>query len=707
MDRSVSEVALPPLREELRLLPAASNPDGSPAWMVQDPVNNRFFRIGWIDFELLLRWACGSPRQIVAQVNAETTLDVDEREIEDLLRFLEHHCLLQPRSEQAVDRLRQRAAALKRSPWEWLLHHYLFFRIPLLRPQFWLARLAARIGWLFSPATAIAVLILSLAGIWLAARQWETFTATFIDHLTWSGALGYAVAFSCAKVLHEMGHALMATRMGVRVAHMGLAMVVMFPMLYTDTSESWKLKNPRQRLAIAAAGILTELALAGLATLAWSLSPDGSFRRAMFFLATTGWVLTLAINASPFMRFDGYFILADILDIPNLHERAGALARVWLRRTLLGFDDAWPERLPGRGNAILIAFALITWVYRLVIFLGSALLVYHFFFKLLGLFLLAVELGWFIARPAWSEIGVWVKRHKEIKAGRKKTGWLLLVVLTIAALLPWQTHVDGAGWVHPERQYDVYSPLPGRLAALPSSGQVTRGQVLFVVESPDLQVAARRARSLAQARARELVGLAGLPDGEERRAGVRAQRDQFQAETRLFEQEQSRMKLTSPFAGVLYDLDPQLAPGIWINHHQILATIVDPSRWVVDAYVAESDIARVRPGDKASVQASPHSVRFLSGRVSEVDTARATVLPHSMLDAQLGGSILTLPAASAERHVEHAPRDVIYRVRIVLDQPPTVRQMSVGKVVIAGEARAWLPSVIERIVSVLLRESGF
>jgi len=284
---------------------------------------------------------------------------------------------------------------------------------------------------------------------------------------------------------------------------------------------------------------------------------------------------------------------------------------------------------------------------------------------------------------------------------------LLLVVLTIAALLPWQTHVDGAGWVHPERQYDVYSPLPGRLAALPSSGQVTRGQVLFVVESPDLQVAARRARSLAQARARELVGLAGLPDGEERRAGVRAQRDQFQAETRLFEQEQSRMKLTSPFAGVLYDLDPQLAPGIWINRHQILATIVDPSRWVVDAYVAESDIARVRPGDKASVQASPHSVRFLSGRVSEVDTARATVLPHSMLDAQLGGSILTLPAASAERHVEHAPRDVIYRVRIVLDQPPTVRQMSVGKVVIAGEARAWLPSVIERIVSVLLRESGF
>lgn len=702
----MSEGTLPPLREELRLLPAAPNLDGSPAWMVQDPVNNRFFRIGWVDFELLLRWGRGSPRQIVAEVNSETTLDVDEREIEDLLRFLGHHCLLRPHGEQAVDLLRQRAAALKRGPWEWLLHHYLFFRIPLVRPQVWLARLAARIGWIFSPATAIAVLILSLAGIWLAARQWETFAATFVDHLTWSGALGYAVALSGAKLLHEMGHALTATRLGVRVAHMGLAMVVLFPMLYTDTAESWKLKNPRQRLAIASAGIITELALAGLATLAWGLSPDGAFRSAMFFLATTSWVLTLAINASPFMRFDGYFILADILDIPNLHERSGALARVWLRRSLLGFDDPWPERLPGR-DTLLISFALLTWAYRLIVFLGIALLVYHFFFKLLGVFLLAVEVGWFIARPIWSEIGVWVKRRGEIKAARKKAGWLLLIILMAALLLPWQTHVDGPGWLHPEHQFAVYSPLAGRLVALPSAGRVAQGQVLFVVASPDLQVAAGRAGSLAQARARELVGLAGLPEGEERRASVRSQRDQFLAEARLYEEEQSRMNLTSPFAGVLVDLDPQLAPGVWINPRQLLATIVDPSRWVVDAYVTEADIARVHPGDQARVQADSHSARFLHGRVSEVDTARTTVLPHTMLDAQSGGSILTLPATSAERHVEHAPRDAIYRVRILLDQPPVASRMSVGKVVIAGEARAWLPSVFERIASVLLRESGF
>ena len=704
----MSDVALPPLREELRLLPAAPNPDGSPAWMVQDPVNNRFFRIGWVDFELLLRWARGTPRSIIEEVNAETTLRVDEQEVQDLVRFLEHHCLLQPRSEQAVELLRQRAAAANRGAWQWLLHHYLFIRIPLVRPQLWLARLASTLDWLFSTKAAVATVLLSVLGLFLAARQWETFASTFLDHLTWSGIVGYAIALSCAKILHEMGHALTATRLGVRVAHMGLALVVMFPMLYTDTSESWKLKNPRQRLAIASAGIVTELALAGLATLAWSLSPDGAFRSAMFFLATTSWVLTLAINASPFMRFDGYFILTDLIDTPNLHERAGALARVWLRRTLLGFKDPWTERLPGHRNSLLIAFALFTWAYRLLVFLGIALLVYHFFIKLLGVFLLVVEIVWFIVRPVWSEVGVWVKRRGEITLGRKAIFWLMGGLLGLALLLPWQTNVQGDGWVHAERQYPVYSPLAGRLLALPATGEVAQGQALFVVESPDLRLAADRATGLAQARSRELVGLAGLPEGEQRRTSVQSQRDQFLAEARLYEQEQSRMKLTAPFAGVLYDLDPQLAPGVWVNPRQLLATVIDPTQWVVDTYIAEADVARVRAGDKARVQDGARSVRYLSGHVTEVDTTRTTTLPHSILDAQTGGPILTLsPASKSERHLENAPRDAVYRVRIKLDQPLQTHQMQVSKVVISAQARAWLPSAFERVVSVLLRESGF
>jgi putative peptide zinc metalloprotease protein len=698
---------LPPLREELRLLPAAVNHDGSPAWMVQDPVNNRFFRIGWLDFEVLLRWTEGNARAVADSVSAETTLSADESDVGALLAFLEQHSLLKADTPQAADRLRKRALLLKQDPYDWLLHHYLFFRVPLVRPQLWLAKLLPFLAWVFTPAALFAIVGLTLTGIFLAARQWETFASTVVDHLTWSGLLGYSLALVFAKTLHEMGHALTATRYGVRVAHMGVAVLVMFPMLYTDTGESWKLTRPRQRLAIASAGIIAELALAGLATLAWSLAPEGSFKNAMFFLATTSWALTVLLNASPFMRFDGYFILTDLVDFPNLHERSGALARTWLRRSLLGFDEPWPERTPGLGNTLLIGFALATWFYRLIVFLGIALLVYYFFFKVLGIFLLGVELVWFIARPVATELRIWRKRRAEIRSNRKVTALALLVALFMLAVLPWQTHVHGVGWVHPERQQQIYSPLAGKLTALPNEGAVKQGQVVFALESPDLQISEKRAGSLATARATELLGLSGLPGGEERRSQVQTQQDLFLAEVRLFEGEQSRMQLAAPFSGVLSDLDPLLAVGVWVQPRQPLAVVLDPARWVVETYVPEAEITRVRVGDTARVHFGLRSAKVLTGSVQEVDAARTAALPHSMLDASTGGPIATLKPSAEERRPERAPRDALYRVRIRLDGAPPGQQMMLATVVISGEGHAWLPAIFSRVAAVAIRESGF
>ena len=702
-----AEIRLPALREELRLLPAASNHDGSPAWMVQDPVNNRFFRIGWIDFEVLLRWAQGNPQAIVESVSAETTLSIEESDVMALVTFLDQHSLLRADSVQAVDRLRQRAKLQKKSASTWLLHNYLFFRVPLIRPQLGLAFILPWVSWLFTRTTAMVVVVATLVGLFLAARQWQVFVSVVVDHMTWSGILGYTVALVFAKALHEVGHALTATRYGVRVAHMGVALLVMFPMLYTDTSESWKLTRPRQRLAIASAGIVTELAIAGLATLAWSLTPDGGVRNALFFLATTSWVLTLLVNASPFMRFDGYFIMSDVLDFPNLHERSGALARTWLRRTVLGVRDMWPEKLAGHGNAALIVFALATWVYRLVVFLGIALVVYYFFFKILGIFLMVVEVVWFVAKPIWSELSVWWSRRSEIKTNRIVLACFLVVMLLVVAMVPWQSSVKGVGWLHPERQHVVFSPLAGKLTSLPVAGTVASGQSLFTLESPDLQLAQQRASGLADARSQELLGLTGLQDGEERRAQITSQQDKFLAEASLFSGERSRMQLAAPFAGVLEDLDPQLTTGVWVAPRQPLAILIDPTSWTVEAFVAEEDVARVRVGDLARIHFGGRSLTVLKGQVKEIDSSRTSVLPHSMLDARAGGPLATVPASTDNQRQERIPKDAIYRVRIAVDGAPQGRQMMLTSVVIAGEERAWLPSILTRIAAVAVRESGF
>ncbi len=698
---------LPSLRQEMRLLPASANHDGSPAWMVQDPVNNRFFRIGWIDFEVLLRWHQGSAKAIADSVNAETTLHITEDDVFALVDFLNLHTFFRADTPTAVDQLKHRAARLKKNPYEWLLHNYLFFRVPLIRPQQWLIKLLPWVDWLFSRTTAGIVVALSLMGLFLAARQWETFVSTAVDHMTWSGILGYTVALVLAKTLHEMGHAITATRYGVRVAHMGVAMLVLFPMLYTDTSESWKLTKPRQRLAIASAGIISELGLAGLATFAWCLVPDGAFRNALFFLATTSWFLTLLLNASPFMRFDGYFILTDVLDFPNLHERGDALARTWIRRTLLGFEEPWPERTPGYGNAGLITFTIVTWVYRLGVFLGIALLVYHFAFKLLGIFLMLIELVWFIARPVWGEIKVWIARKTEIKLNRRYAAWIFWVGLVALVLVPWSSSVQGVGWVHPERHEVIYAPLAGKITSLGKEGSVKQGDILFAMSSPDLQISEQRATALADARGKELLGLSGFSDGEDRRAQLQTQQDKFVAEAQVFEGEHSRLKLAASFTGVLSDQDSQLMPGVWVKSRQPLAVLLDPTHWVVDTYVSQNDVERLRIGDSARARMALRSMEFITGHIVDIDQSRTVILPHSMLDAKSGGPVATLGATGDERRMSALARDPLYRVQIALDGAPRSQQMLLANVVIEGKAQAWLPSIIERIVAVAIRESGF
>ncbi|MGB5206287.1 MAG: site-2 protease family protein, partial [Azonexus sp.] len=332
---------LPPLREDLRILEAAPEADGSPAWVIHDPVVNRFYRIGWLEFECLLRW--GAPAAVVAaDIAAMTPLQTDADQVVALAGFLDQHQLLRPGPE-ATDRQASRSATAPWLKWRWWLHHYLFFRIPLVRPQVFLARAARQLSLLFRPAALWALALPIGLGLLLVYREWDVFSTAVVDSLSPRGLLGFAGALFLAKTLHELGHALVATHFGVRVAHMGIAFVVMWPMLYTDTGESWKLRSRHQRLAVSAAGILTELALAGLATLGWALSEPGWLHTACLYLATTSWMLSLALNASPFMRFDGYFILSDLLDFPNLHERSSALAKVALRRTLLGLDEPWTE----------------------------------------------------------------------------------------------------------------------------------------------------------------------------------------------------------------------------------------------------------------------------------------------------------------------------------------------------------------------------
>lgn len=694
---------LPPLRDDLHLHGSAPYPDGSPCWTIQDPVNNVFYRIGWLEFELLSRWHLGSPDAILAATRSETLLEALPEELSDLTQFLQENHLLAIRHPRHTDLLISAFRRSRLSHAKWLLHHYLFFRIPLWHPDRWLHAAMPWVSWIYHRRTAYVILAVGLLAILMTGRQVDTFAASFAHSLSPSGLAGYLIALAIAKSLHELGHAFTATRHGVRVAHMGVAFLVLWPVLYTDTGESWRLHNRRQRLAIASAGILTELTIASMATLAWNLATPGDIRDALFFLATTAWLISLGINASPFMRFDGYFILTDLLDLPNLHDRSFALARTWIRNHLLGWNDPEPEHFPSARRRFLILFAIATWLYRLAVFIGIAIAVYVYFFKLLGIFLFLVEIGWFVVRPLTNELKVWHQRKGEIPPSRLKLAGIATSIGLMVALVPWSISVSADAWAHGQNAHVVFTPLPSRLVSNPAGpGPVTENALLFSFDQPEGSMRTAIASAGEAALEQQLAGLAAVPEGESRRPILMQQRIMKEAQISAEADETNRLQLRAPFDGILTDVDPELKTGVWVSPKDPLGIIVVPTHWTVDAFVGQDDYARIAAGNGMRFYPEDDSLHPITGRVESIDRYRVASLPHPLLSDRHGGKLPVLQDSQGM-----TPRDALYRVRIHLDESPDMLAVRRGTAVIEATPRSWLIEGIKSLLVVMIREATF
>jgi putative peptide zinc metalloprotease protein len=698
---------LPPLREELALLSGPVLADGQPSHTLHDPVRNQFFQIDWPTFEVLSRWHLGNAADIAAAVSQDTTLQLTAEDVEDMAGFFRDNQLLQLPPGSAAE-LAARLHKRRGGPWQWLLHNYLFIRVPLIKPDRWLDRWAPRLDFFYSRhflALTLAALGWGLVEVY---RQWERFSATLVDTLSWTGLASYGVTLAAVKILHELGHAFTAKRLGCKVPTMGVAFLVLCPVAYTDTNEAWKLTERRQRLAIVAAGVLTELAVAAWATLAWAVLPEGTPKSMAFVLATTTWIASVTINVSPFMRFDGYFLLSDWLEMPNLHTRAFALARWDMRERLFGLGATPPESAPSSRRRTLILFAYATWIYRLTVFLGIAALVYAFFIKAVGIMLFAVEIGWFVLLPLYRECKVWhaswpVLRH------RSRT-WLstaILLGLLLLLALPWPTRLTSGGLLRPATQFVIYAPPHAHITALPiAEGQhVDAGTMLLKMNSPDLS--SRHNNALAHVELLRWQATSGAFDKDLRNQWQVSQEQLNAAEAEVAEiqADAARYEPVAPFSGVLRDLSPDLRPGTWLSPQEPLARLIADGGEMAVAYLDEDDIGRISVGDSARFYADTPEGPTVILKVIGIDSDASRVLPEPELTTLFGGRLV-----AREKNGQFYPERPVFRVTlkpVAADAPSSSQHTWRGKIVISGRWAAPGWRYLRGAMALFRREAGF
>jgi putative peptide zinc metalloprotease protein len=696
---------LPALRPDLQLSPAAPGLDGAPQWTLADPLRGRYFKLGAAAVRLLRHWTLGEPQRVLAAANAEPGLPLGQGELEDMLQFLSSHDLIAALDDKQRASYAMKAAAQRQSPWKRALHQYLFFRIPLWRPDPFLNRawpaLERHGPWLLRWALPLVFVL----GVFLVMRDWQRFLATFPHLFSLGGALAFGIALTFAKLCHEFGHAFMAKRAGCRVQSMGLAFMVMLPMFYTDVSDAWRVRDRRSRLLIGAGGVFAELLLAVLALLAWSLLPDGPLRTSAFMLASATWITTLVINLNPFMRFDGYFLISDLWGVDNLQNRAFALCRWRLREALFGYGEPVPEPWSPSMTRRLLIWGYGSWIWRAILFLGIALAVYHLFFKVLGIFLMVVELLWFIGLPIWRELGEWWQRREQADSRKVLITGLSLAAVLLVLIVPWRSSVEIPAVLEASRTSALHAPVAARLKAVHvQDGQtVAAGDLLLELDSPDLdsrQAIVRRETEILQLQLRrqsarsETVADASIL--EQRLA-------EAVAEYRGLAAQRERLQLRATQAGVVRDLQRDLSTGRWLHPAESLARIVEPGLRL-RGYLAEENLWRIETGSEGRFITDDPARPSMKVRLDEVDATGAAYLELEALSSDHGGPIAI--RRDAQRRAE--PVQAQYGVRLtLLDNDIHPDHPLRGVVILDGERQSLLGAAWRRIAALGVRESGF
>ena len=699
-----SAQTLPALRQDLRLRQGAPSLSGHATWLIYDPVRHRYYSVSERVYQVISLWTETTAQELA--IYAGDTLDTHfgAEEIRDIEFFLHSNNLTDtPPNNDPFSYARQSEAA-KRNLFSTALHNYLFFKIPVWRPETFLKASYPYVRPLFSSKAIYTYLVALFIGLYFVSRQWDEFLSTFIHFFTFDGVVLYVLSLIFIKTLHEMGHAYMAHRYGVRVNTMGVAFLVMLPVLYTDVTDAWSLKSRKEKLMIDGAGLFVELAIAAIATFLWVFLPDGPLRSAAFLLATTSWILSLFINLNPFMRFDGYYILADAWGMPNLQPRAFAQMRWWIREKLFGLGKPSPESFSINNRRLLIAYALGTSVYRFFLFIGIALLVYHMFFKLLGVALFSVEIMFFILLPIWRELKEWWKLKAEISRTRRTVFTATVTAMMVAIMIiPWNSQVRVPAVMSGGTDITVFAKNPAQIIELTvREGMIVKkGDVLLKLASPILDenlTNTVRKVELLKARIARVAGdrsdlsnlqiLARQLDTEkERYEGLRREGDQLQ--------------IRAPADGQVKDIDPNLHVGRWINHTKPLLSIIGSQITVVKGYVKEEHLWRLSKGQSGLFV--PDNPLLQKSRVS-LDALAPTgtsTLDSLYLSSIYGGPIATNP--------EEGNRLSMTEGRYLLKLSSENRSGNTalrGVVLLEGKAESYLKAMWRQVTKVLIRESS-
>lgn len=626
-------------------------------YLLHDKSNGRFHRLTPSAYRLLnFMDGRNSLQHILSAASAiefyESAEEIPTRdELIHLLQYLYVAdllvCDMPPSTQELFNRQQQR----HKQHWRNLLMNPLVWKFTLGNPDKFLDKLLPLARFLISPLMSIIWILTISYAILQSAIHWPELTHGTLDKILSPHNLFLLwLTYPLLKIVHELGHGLLTKAWGGHVHEWGVIFILGTPLPYVDASAATAFKQKHQRIMVSSAGMAVELFFAATALLLWVNMSPSLVRDILYNIILIGSISTLFFNGNPLMRYDGYHIITDIFDQPNLASRANQQISYLVKRYGYGLQGLYPPAASTKEASFLSIYSIAATFYRLFV-LGAIILLAAHYFPKFALALAAWLIGFQLLLPCLKYANLLLNgpslQHVRKRAVTVALSGLISIILLLSLVpMPMSTTTEGVVWLPESAQ--IKARVSGEITQVFFSNgeQVTQGQIIAVLTNAQLSASL----ALKQARLREYNLRAQQMWGEDRNKTklLEQDADAMKAEVALLQSRVDHLTIRSPSTGRLRITKHHELIGSYLSQGDTLAMIETREPVRIRAALTQEQIGAVRESTKeVEVRLSGDLSHAIKAHISQQVPAGTFDLPSPVLSVN-GGGIIELDASKPD-----------------------------------------------------------
>lgn len=654
------------VRQDLRV--ESQIVDGESVYVVKDPMSLNYFRLREIEHFLFRRLdGMHLIDDLRNEVNAAFHhLHITDEEIAAFINQLRNINFLEKFGPNAGAALFQRKKVKQKAKLKQTLMSFLFIKIPIVDPNRFFKTVYPYIRFLFRHSFLYLFWALMALAVFLVIRNRVEFIHQISGFFSLNNFLLIWISIVLIKMIHELGHGFLCTHYGGEVHELGVLMIVFTPWLYCNVSDAWIFKTKQQRLYVSAAGIITELLFAAIAAVIWSLTQPGVLNSLCYTIIILCSVDNLLRNGNPLLRYDGYYVLIDYLDIPNLRMRASKYIIELMKKKILRMDIAL-EDLSQRMRRIFIIYGTLSSVYRIFIICFLIGIVGSRFF-LIGLIMAGfLAYGVFI-RPVFKAMIFIISHRDQMQFGRAAIVTLasafVILFCTLFLIRPYLNIYSTSTVETTQHQY-LRTRAAGFLDhwMVNTGDMVEKGALVARLRNPDLTTRSKQLKidsDIANRNREMALGLGQMDLYQQYEIEIkRIEKDMHQLQDDL-----SHLNVVAGESGTI--LTPRLEERLndYLEEGDLVCEIGNEAKMTVQVIVPEAEIVNVQLSQNMVLKAYAFPDMEFNGKVTEISVARLDALKNAALSSKFGGNLPTEMDRNQQGEVLALP---YYQITMQLD----------------------------------------